>query len=70
MDAVKLLKQRKHQWQPIDTEGYCLECAACGRYISAWEPPDKNGGREYDREVDAPCPGAGISQSAKGDISR
>ena len=22
------------------------------------------------REVDAPCPGAGISQSAKGDISR
>lgn len=45
-----------HEWFPVDTQSYSLECLQCGLYISVWEPPDENGLNEYDREVNADCP--------------
>lgn len=25
----------KHDWEPVDNQGYAMECVGCGAYISA-----------------------------------
>lgn len=36
----------KHDWEPVDSQGYAMECARCGVYISI-ESSD------WDKEIDA-----------------
>lgn len=36
----------KHDWEPADSQGYAMECARCGVYISI-ESSD------WDKEIDA-----------------
>lgn len=43
----------KHQWEPTDSEGFCLQCVNCGTYISAWEESGTDGQGLYDQMLDA-----------------
>lgn len=41
----------KHDWEPVDNQGYTMRCVRCGAYISM-ESSD------WDKEIDADCPEA------------
>lgn len=27
-----------HEWAPTDTQGHCMECIHCGKYVSVYGP--------------------------------
>ncbi len=39
----------KHDWEPVDNQGYAMECVGCGAYISIESPV-------WDEKIDADCP--------------
>lgn len=39
----------KHDWEPVDNQGYTLECMRCGAHIYIESP-------EWTEEFDADCP--------------
>ncbi len=43
----------KHDWEPVDNQGYTMECVRCGAHIYFESP-------EWNEEVDADCPGNDI----------
>ena len=43
----------KHDWEPVDNQGYTMECVRRGAQIYFESP-------EWDEEIDADCLGNGI----------
>lgn len=44
----------KHDWEPVDNQGYTMECERCGTHIYIESS-------EWDKEIDAECPGVDIT---------
>jgi hypothetical protein len=38
----------KHEWQPTDTSGHCLECSNCGKETSIYR-------KEYNKKLEERC---------------
>lgn len=49
--------RNKHEWEPTDSQGYCMECINCGMYISIYMELDEDGESQWSKEIDADCPG-------------
>ena len=52
MEEVKEeTSEQKHEWEPVDSQGYSMECLKCGTYIGMQDV------EEWNKHLNANCSG-------------